>query len=106
MNDESEENEIKEKAVKAVAKRKTKAAQTILEGTQGISDDSIAVITEEKRMLRMANGEAFYAPGISFTKKDPFCLVPAAEAEKLVEDYDGRFVVATKKMVEQFYLLA
>ena len=105
MSEETNENTIKKEAVKRTAQRKTKAGETILEATHDTSDDPIANITNEGVMIKMQIGHSYYSPNCEFTQEAPFQLVEPAEAEFLINEYAGKFVVATRKMVEDFYQL-
>ena len=105
MSDNIEDNVVKKEAVKRVAQRKTKAGEAILEATHDTSDDPIENIKNEGVMIKMQTGHAYYSPTVEFTQEAPFQLVNPVEAEYLVNSYNGKFIVATKKMVEDFYQL-
>lgn len=105
MSENVEENVVKKEAAKRVAQRKTKAGEAILEATHDTSDDPIANITNDGVMIKMQMGHSYYSPTVEFTQEAPFQLVDPTEAEYLLSSYDGKFVVATKKMVEDFYQL-
>jgi hypothetical protein len=105
MSEETKSTSVKKQAVKRTTERKTKAGETILEATHDTSDDPIANINQEKVMIKMVLGEAYYSPTVEFTKEEPFQLVDPHEANYLLTEYSSKFVSATKKMVEDFYQL-
>jgi hypothetical protein len=105
MSEDIEDNVVKKEAVKRVAQRKTKAGEAILEATHNTSDDPIANIQSEGVMVKMQMGHSYYSPTVEFTQESPFQLVDPTEAEYLLSSYAGRFVIATKRMVEEFYQL-
>jgi hypothetical protein len=99
------ENVVKKEATKRVARKKVETAEQILDATPNISDDPLAALNIEKIMVKMNFGEAYYSPNVEFTKADPFQLVEPLEANYLINEYPNKFVIASKKMVEDFYKL-
>lgn len=69
------------------------------------SDDPISKINQEKVMVFMKNGYSYSSPDISFTRDNPFQLMNAIEAMRLVNSMSERFEYATKEQVEEFYSL-
>jgi hypothetical protein len=99
------ENVVKKDATKRVARKKVDTAEKILDATPNISDDPLAALNIEQIMVKMNFGEAYYSPTVEFTKEDPFQLVEPLEANYLINEYPEKFVIASKKMVEDFYKL-
>ena len=105
MEQEAVENEVKKEAVKTVAQRKKKAAETILEASPDPTIDATTTIMLDKIMVKMVGGHSYYADDIVFTKEDPFQLLDGGVANQLVQTQPYNFVYATKQMVEEFYSL-
>ena len=68
-------------------------------------DDPISKINQEKVMVFMKNGYSYSSPDISFTRDEPFQLMNAIDAMRLVNSMSERFEYATKEQVEEFYSL-
>lgn len=69
------------------------------------TDDPISKINQDKVMVYMKNGYSFSSPDVSFTREQPFQLMGAIEAARLINSMDYRFEYATKEQVEEFYSL-
>ena len=92
----------------APAKKVAKKAATkkqIVEATPEIADDPIANINEENVMVFMKSGHSYYGPEVAFTEEEPFHLMNAIEAARLINSMSYRFEYASKQQVENFYSL-
>jgi hypothetical protein len=69
------------------------------------SDDAISKINQEQVMVYMKSGYSYYSPDLSFTRDQPFQLMNAIEAARLISSMDYRFEYANKEQVEEFYSL-
>lgn len=67
--------------------------------------DPISKINQEQVMVYMKSGYSYSSPEISFSREQPFRLMNAIEAARLISSMDYRFEYANKEQVEEFYSL-
>lgn len=99
---EDSESAVDTKPAKKVAK-KSAVKKEIVDAAPDFADDPIANINEENVMVFMKSGHSYYGPEIAFTKEDPFQLMNAIEAARLINSMGYRFEYASKQQVENFY---
>lgn len=106
MSEETEEvKPVKKTAAKRGPKPKTSAPQEILDASPATIDDPVALIVQDKVMVRMVEGNNYSVGETHFSKEQPFQLMNGADAERLISTTYGRFARATKEEVEKFYSL-
>jgi len=88
-----------------VARKKKVEAPVVDDVVMDSSDDPISKINQEKVMVFMKNGYSYSSPEVSFTREQPFQLMNAIEAARLINSMEYRFDYATKEQVEEFYSL-
>lgn len=93
------ETSIKEAGISWAAFKKFEAEQE----EQATSKDSINLFTDSRVLLKMdRQNPSFETHGHTFTKKNPFVVLSADEAQEIIDMYDG-FRLATPAEARSFY---
>jgi len=82
-----------------------KKAVKVVDPTPEEVDDPISMIAAKDVMVYMSRGVSYYAPEAEFTKENPFVLMDAIDAARLINSAPDRFIYATKEQVQTFYSL-